>query len=176
MRAFGILTAALALAGAGCSEHQTKPAADASVTLAPTAGNSVAGNLKLTFAGDEVRVQGQLAGLQPGSTHGFHFHEKGDCSAPDGSSAGGHFNPHGMAHGNPSAMPHHAGDIPNQIADAQGVAKVDVVVHGVSLGTGASDDVVGRSIIVHKDRDDYTSQPAGNSGARVACGVIQKGG
>ncbi len=176
MRMFGALTATLVLAGAGCSEHQVKPVASAQVTLAPTAGNSVAGSLNLSRVRDGVRVRGLLTGLAPGSTHGFHIHEKGDCSAPDGSSAGGHFNPGGMTHGNPDAMPHHAGDIPNQVADAHGVAKVDVVVHGVSLGTGAPDDVMGRSVIVHKDRDDYTTQPAGNSGARVACGVIEKVG
>jgi Cu-Zn family superoxide dismutase len=176
MRPIGILTAALALACAGCSEHEVKSSASAHVTLAPTAGNSISGSFDLTAVPDGVRVQGLLAGLVPASTHGFHIHDKGDCSAPDGSSAGGHFNPLGMAHGNPGKMPHHAGDIPNQTADSAGVAKVDVVVHGVSLGTGAPDDVIGRSMVVHKDRDDYTTQPAGNSGARVACGVIEKAG
>jgi Cu-Zn family superoxide dismutase len=174
MRALGILTAAVALACTGFSGHMVKPAASAHVAIAPTAGNSISGTLDLTTVHDGVRVHGQLTGLVPASIHGFHIHEKGDCSAPDGSSAGGHFNPLGMAHGNPITMPHHAGDIPNQTADTQGVAKVDVVVHGVSLGTGASDDVLGRSVVVHKDRDDYTTQPAGNSGARVACGVITK--
>jgi Cu-Zn family superoxide dismutase len=176
MRAFGILTAALALACTGCSEHTVKHAASGHVALEPTEGNSVSGSLDMTAVRDGVRVQGQLTGLAPGSAHGFHIHDKGDCSAPDGSSAGGHFNPQGMVHGNPNAMPHHAGDIPNQTANSAGVAKVDVVVHGVSLGTGASDDVIGRSMVVHRDRDDYTTQPAGNSGARVACGVIEKAG
>lgn len=184
MRTFGVLGTALVLTCAGCSALAVKPAASAAktstasalVTLAPTAGNSVAGALELTVVPDGVRVHGQITGLVPGSAHGFHIHEKGDCSAPDGSSAGGHFNPRGMAHGNPIMPAHHAGDIPNQNADAQGVAKVDVVVNGVSLGSGAIDDVMGRSLIVHKDADDYTSQPAGNSGARVACGVIEKAG
>jgi Cu-Zn family superoxide dismutase len=176
MRPIGILATTLVLACAGCSEHQVKPVAGAQVTLAPTAGNSVAGSLTLTAVRNGVRVEGRITGLAPGSTHGFHIHEKGDCSAPDGSSAGGHFNPTGMAHGNPVIPPHHAGDIPNQIADAQGAVKVEVIVNGVSLGTGAANDVVGRSVIVHAERDDYTSQPAGNSGARVACGVIEKAG
>ena len=187
MRAFGILTAALALAGAGCHSQGMKAvAADtgaimpartaaidrATVMLAPTAGNSVGGSLTFTTVGNDLHVQGQINGLQPGSTHGFHIHEKGNCSAPDGSSAGGHFNPRGVMHGDPGGMAHHAGDIPNQTADAHGYAIVDVLVHGISIGTGGADDVLGRSVIVHKDRDDYTSQPAGNSGARLACGVI----
>lgn len=188
MRAIGILSTALALACAGCHDHGVKAvAADtgtmlpartaavdvASVMLAPTAGNGVGGSLTFTTVGNsDVRVQGQINGLVPGSTHGFHIHEKGNCSAADGSSAGGHFNPRGMVHGDPNGMSHHAGDIPNQTADALGYAVVDVLVHGISLGTGGSDDVLGRSLVVHKDRDDYASQPAGNSGARVACGVI----
>jgi len=187
MRTFGILTAALTLACAGCHSHEVKPVAvdsgtmmprrsagisEARVMLAPASGSNVAGSLTFTADGNDVHVQGQLNGLQPGTTHGFHIHEKGNCSAPDGSSAGGHFNPFGMAHGDPAAGVHHAGDIPNQTADAQGVAIVDVIVHGISLGTGGADDVLGRSLVVHRDRDDYATQPAGNSGARVACGVI----
>lgn len=187
MRTSGILVAGLTLVCAGCHSggvksvvadtgvmmHTRITAIDvAQVMLAPTAGNSVGGSLTFTTVGNDVHVQGQINGLAPGSTHGFHIHEKGDCSAADGSSAGGHFNPHGMTHGDPDGTAHHAGDIHNQAADAQGIAIVDVLMHGISLGTGGSDDVLGRSVIVHRDRDDYATQPAGNSGPRVACGVI----
>jgi Cu-Zn family superoxide dismutase len=185
MRVFGVLSASLLLTCAGCHSHGMKVVQSetvmpprhagismANATLSPASGSAVTGSITLTPDGDGVRLQGQLNGLQPNSTHGFHIHEKGNCSAPDGSSAGGHFNPFGMAHGNPAGMPHHAGDIPNQTADAQGVAMIDVVVRGISLGTGAADDVLGRSVVVHRDHDDYATQPAGNSGARVACGVI----
>lgn len=148
----------------------------AHVALAPTAGNNITGNLEVEPVRHGVRISGYLSGFEPASVHGFHVHETGDCSAPDASSAGGHFNPTGVAHGNPSSPVHHEGDMSNITADAQGMANVNVVVKDVSLGTGAANDIVGRAIVVHADADDYTSQPAGNSGPRAACGVIVKGG
>ena len=172
LRPLTALTCAIALAITGCGALKTKPK-PVEVALAPTAGNSVAGTLEVTSVPGGVRFHGRLTGLAPGSTHGFHIHEHGDCSAPDASSAGGHFNPTRTAHGDPMGMIHHGGDIPNQVADAQGAVDVDVTVHGVSLGNGAvPDDVLGRSLIVHRDADDYATQPSGNSGPRVACGVI----
>jgi Cu-Zn family superoxide dismutase len=173
LRSLTVLACAIALATTGCSaiKSNSKPT---QAVLAPTAGNRAAGTLTLTSVPDGVRLQGRITGLMPGSTHGFHIHERGDCSAPDGSSAGGHFNPTHTDHGDPSGMIHHAGDIANQVADAQGAIDVDVVVRGVSLDTGAGDDVLGRAVIVHRDADDYMSQPSGNSGPRVACGAIIK--
>lgn len=173
LRPLTVLTCATTLAVAGCAGHFTNKHPIQAV-LAATAGNSVVGTLEATPVSDGVHFHGRLTGLPPGSTHGFHIHEHGDCSAPDASSAGGHFNPTGTAHGDPVGMEHHAGDIANQIADAQGAVDVDVTVHGVSLGTGTSDDVLGRALIVHRDTDDYTTQPSGNSGPRIACGVILK--
>jgi Cu-Zn family superoxide dismutase len=105
--------------------------------------------------------------------HGFHVHEKGDCSAPDGMSAGGHFNPTGKPHGNPASTDHHAGDMPALVADAAGNATLQTELAPMSVGGGVT-DIVGKAVIVHKDADDYTTQPTGNSGARVACGVIRK--
>jgi Cu-Zn family superoxide dismutase len=103
-------------------------------------------------------------------------HEKGDCSAPDASSAGGHFNPTSQPHGNPKAGgPRHLGDMVNLRADAKGTAKVDVAIEGAGLHTGRPNDVVGKAIVVHQKPDDYKSQPSGNSGNRVACGVIESG-
>lgn len=155
----------------------TAPAAkstaqSARVNLASASGSLVSGTLTVTPMGDGVHVTGEIGGLQPGSTHGFHIHEKGDCSAADASSAGGHFNPAGSAHGKAGGGPHHAGDADNLIADAGGVAKVDAHFGGVTLGGGAANDVAGKAVIVHASPDDYKSQPAGNAGARVACGVI----
>ena len=138
--------------------------------LAPTAGNAAKGSVTFTQRGDKIAVAAKVSGLAPGQ-HGFHIHEKGDCSAPDGMSAGGHFNPFGKPHANPSVADHHAGDMPMLSADASGNATLDVVLDTITIG-GAG-DIVGRAVIVHKDPDDFTTQPTGNSGARVACGVIR---
>jgi len=144
----------------------------ATATLAPTAGNTAAGTVTFTQKGDKVTVNAKVSGLTPGG-HGFHVHEKGDCSAPDAMSAGGHFNPTGMPHGDPGAADHHAGDMPMLQADASGNATVSVELGVITVGSGPT-DIVGKSVIVHKDADDYKTQPTGNSGARVACGVITK--
>lgn len=149
-----------------------EPARVARADLQPTEGNTATGSLELRAEGDGVRISGRIGGLAPDTVHGFHIHETGDCSAPDASSAGGHFNPGSDPHGNPADGPHHAGDIPNQRSDANGNADIDVLVPGIELGTGSSTDVEGRALILHAERDDYTSQPSGNSGARIACGVI----
>ncbi|HTP47013.1 MAG TPA: superoxide dismutase family protein [Casimicrobiaceae bacterium] len=140
--------------------------------LAPTAGNTAAGSVSFAQKGDKVTVTAKISGLSPGG-HGFHIHEKGDCSAPDAMSAGGHFNPTGKAHGNPDSPDHHAGDMPMLQADASGNASLTAELSGVSIGTGSA-DIIGKSVIVHKDADDYKTQPTGNSGARLACGVISK--
>jgi Cu-Zn family superoxide dismutase len=147
---------------------------DAVANLASASGSLVSGRLQVMSMGpNAVHIAGDVGGLEPGSSHGFHIHEKGDCSAVDASSAGGHFNPGGMAHGRMDDGPHHAGDIDNIVADAQGVAHVNMHVPGLTLGTGAANDVAGRAIIVHADPDDYASQPSGNAGKRLACGVIK---
>jgi Cu-Zn family superoxide dismutase len=144
----------------------------ASATLAPTQGNTAAGTVTFTQKGDKVTVSAKVSGLTPGG-HGFHVHEKGDCSAPDATSAGGHFNPTGKPHGDPASLDHHGGDMPMLQADASGNATLTMDLAGVTIGSGAA-DIVGKSVIVHKDPDDYKTQPTGNSGARVACGVINK--
>lgn len=144
----------------------------AHVTLAPTQDNKAAGALTFHAETDGVRITGQLTGLDPNSEHGFHIHANGDCSAPDATSAGGHFNPTQQPHGHAGTGPHHAGDIPNQRANAQGIAEVNVLVHGISLEEGSANDVVGRALIVHAKPDDYHSQPSGDAGSRIACGVI----
>ena len=147
-------------------------AQDATAALSATAGNQAAGTVTFTPAGERVRVVARVNGLAPGA-HGFHIHEKGDCSAPDATSAGGHFNPTGKAHGDPAGGDHHGGDMPMLVADASGNALLEVTLDVITLGSGAN-DIVGRAVVVHKDADDYKTQPTGNSGARVACGVITK--
>ena len=189
-RQFSVLAASLAFALAGCastipspkpaSASSTKPAAGISTAkraeadLASASASLVSGKLRVVPMQDGVQVTGEIGGFKPGSIHGFHIHEKGDCSAADGSSAGGHFNPAAQPHGRAmQGAHHHAGDSDNLVADAKGVAKVDAHIIGVSLGGGAANDIAGRAIVVHASADDYTSQPAGNAGARVACGVIR---
>ena len=159
---------ATALIAACASMTPLSPKATA--TLAPTAGNRASGTVTFTSNADRVRVVARVSGLTPGP-HGFHIHEKGDCSAADAMSAAGHFNPTNKPHGNPAAGEHHGGDMPMLEADASGNATVDVTLDTVTLGSGPK-GIVGRAVIVHKDPDDYKTQPTGNSGARVACGVI----
>jgi Cu-Zn family superoxide dismutase len=154
-------------------EPPAPPAATASAELAPTEGNAASGTLTLTAEADGVRITGSLAGVAPGGTHGFHVHETGDCSAPDASSAGPHFNPGGHPHGHPGQGEHHAGDMPNLVADDAGALAVDVVVPGVTLGDGGATDVLGRAVVLHAKADDYATQPAGDSGPRIACGVMR---
>lgn len=162
------LLSALALVAACASMTPSSPRAAA--TLAPTAGNRTAGTVTFTPNGDRVRLVASVTGLAAGA-HGFHIHEKGDCSAADATSAGGHFNPTNKPHGNPAAGEHHGGDMPMLEADASGNAALDVTLDTVTLREGAN-SIIGRAVIVHKDPDDYKTQPTGNSGARVACGVI----
>jgi len=151
---------------------ETPPAAGASAQLTPTQGNTANGTLTLAADGETVRVSGSVQGLKPNGEFGFHIHEKGDCSAPDASSAGGHFNPTNAQHGDPQSAMHHGGDMLNAKSDAQGVAQIDVVASGVSLISGQPNDVHGKAIVMHEKRDDYKTQPSGDSGARIACGVI----
>jgi superoxide dismutase, Cu-Zn family len=166
-------TTAPLLAGllAGCFAAESQ-AQSATATLSPTAGNTVAGTVTFTQKGDKVTVNAKLTGLTLG-WHGFHIHEKGDCSAPDAMSAGGHFNPTGMHHGHPDSADHHVGDMPMLQADASGNVTLTTDLKGLTIGGGAG-DIVGKSVIVHKDADDYKTQPTGNSGARMACGIINK--
>lgn len=158
------------------TEPQTTTTAEAmtgaAVKLSPTQGNTANGALKLTATGRGVKLSGMVQGLNPDSEFGFHFHEKGDCSAPDATSAGAHFNPTHQDHGNPQAQPHHAGDMLNAKSDAQGVAEIDIDNPDVSLQPGQPNDIIGKALIVHAKPDDYTTQPSGNSGDRIACGVI----
>ena len=138
-------------------------------TLTPNATSSVSGIVVFSGGGNSVDVHVMAAGLQPGSIHGFHVHETGNCASADFMSAGGHFNPTHKPHG-PQDKPHHAGDMPSLLADPAGKIDTRFTLEGVTLG--GVDGFVGRAVILHATADDYDAQPAGNSGARVACGVI----
>lgn len=164
LAALSLLTLLTACAGSGAYG----PSAEAG--LAPTRGNTASGTVSFRQEGSAVIVTARVSGLTPGA-HGFHIHEKGDCSAPDATSAGGHFNPHGKAHGHPQGGDHHAGDMPQLVADATGTATLTTSLSAISVGSGAG-NIIGRSVIVHAAPDDFATQPTGNSGARVACGVI----
>ena len=144
----------------------------ATAALQPTKGSKAFGEATFEQVGDKVHVTVFAQGLVPGRQHGFHIHEAGDCSSGDGMSAKGHFNPHGKTHGQPGSG--HAGDLPMLQADKAGKAKLDLTVDGISIGQGAG-NVVGRGLIIHADPDDFKTQPTGNSGARIACGVIKAG-
>ncbi len=171
LRHFPILAATTFLALAGCAT--TTPRGNATVQLTPAAGSQVTGTLTAMPMGNGVHLTGNIAGLAPGSTHAFHIHEKGDCSAADFTSAGGHFNPTAQPHGRAAQGMHHMGDSDNLVADAKGVARVDAHFKGVVIGGGALNDVLGKAVIVHAGADDYTTQPTGNAGGRIACGVIR---
>ena len=142
----------------------------ASAALKPTQGNEASGDAKFTQLKHGVRVQAFLKGLTPGM-HGIHVHEKGDCSAPDASSAGAHFNPTGRAHGANTGTERHGGDLGNIEITERGSGYFETVVPDITIASGSA-SIKGSAIVVHADPDDLKSQPAGNSGKRIACGVI----
>jgi Cu-Zn family superoxide dismutase len=170
LSAVGILVAGCAAMTPAGPSGSAGPSAVA--TLEPTAGNTTRGRVTFVTKGNKVMVTASLSGMTAGN-HGFHIHEKGDCSAADGMSAGGHFNPLGKPHAAPSTTDRHAGDMPMLVAGTAGNAELTVELDVITIGSGVT-DVVGKSIIVHKDPDDFKTQPTGNSGARVACGVIRR--
>ena len=165
--------AAIAMVASGCASMGGGDGPRAVANLEPTKGNNTRGTVTFAQRGDRVRVTAQLSGLRPGAEHGFHIHEKGDCSSGDGMSAGGHFNPVGKPHG-PQSAPHHAGDMPSIRSDSYGNANASFELAEVSIGSGAA-DIVGKGLIVHRDPDDYRTQPTGNAGPRLACAVIRRG-
>ena len=155
------------IVAAGCA---TQRGPRAIANLQATTGSTASGTVRFAQWGNQVVVTGEIRGLKPNAEHGFHVHEKGDCSSGDGMSAGGHFNPDGKAHGQHGQAPHHAGDLASLKADARGVA--DFTFPSTAISIGGSTDIVGKGLIVHRDPDDYKTQPTGNSGPRLACAVI----
>ena len=160
------LGVACAFALAAHAQDVTK----ATCKLDSKSGSKVVGMITFTKAGDDVQVVGDITGLTAGK-HGFHIHEKGDCSAPDAASAGAHFNPTNQHHGGTTTPPErHTGDLGNIEANAEGVATLDWT--DSQLGFDGHHGIVGRAVIVHAKADDLKTQPTGDAGGRLACGVI----
>ncbi|HTP12584.1 MAG TPA: superoxide dismutase family protein [Bacteroidota bacterium] len=150
-------------------EDMSRGITKAIAVLYPTKGNAVTGIVRFEAVENGTRVVADVSGLTPGK-HGFHIHEFGDCSSDDGSSAGGHFNPAGMPHSMPSSDQRHTGDLGNIEADASGKAHLEFVDRMVTFS--GRNSIIGRAVVVHEKEDDLKTQPTGNAGARLACGVI----
>lgn len=138
--------------------------------LHPTEGNEAHGWVTFANAEEGVQIEIHIEGLEPGAKHALHIHQFGDCSAPDGTSAGGHYNPEGHDHGLPEEAPRHAGDLGNVTADKNGTAHHGLTVDNITLA-GMRNPIVGRGVILHA-KPDTGGQPTGEAGARIACGVI----
>jgi Cu-Zn family superoxide dismutase len=165
---FGAALTAVILAGFSSNLSAQEPT-KAIAVLHPASGSQVMGTVTFTKMGNTVQVVADVTGLTPGK-HGFHIHEFGDCSAADASSAGGHFNPGHHQHGAPDAADRHAGDLGNIEADSSGKAHLEWTDKVMKLA--GNDSIVGHAVIVHEKADDLKTQPTGNAGGRLACGVI----
>ena len=149
---------------------EAPPVAKAQAKILPAKGSEVTGTVTFIQVNGGVEIIADFKGLKPGR-HGFHIHEHGDCSAPDFSSAGGHYNPYHKKHGGPDSLERHVGDLGNVKALEDGTAHYDRIDSVIELNGNTS--IIGRAVIIHSDPDDYTSQPAGNAGSRIGCGVIE---
>ena len=163
---------------AACADHETEMQANSDfpefeelvAVIHPTDGNEAHGVIRFLPDPEGIRVVAEVHGLVPESSHGFHIHEFGDCTAPDATSAGGHFNPHDQPHGGPEDDERHVGDLGNLQTDENGSAELDFVDHLLSFD--GNDSILGRGVVVHAGEDDLESQPVGDAGARFGCGVI----
>ncbi len=150
-------------------------AQEAIAVLMPRAGTEVSGTVTFTQTGEGVVVVAKIAGVSPG-LHGFHLHEKGDCSAPDFTSTGGHFNPTGDPHGGPDDVIRHAGDFGNILVEEDGTGRLELLTSMLTVDPAAENTVIGRAVILHEGEDDLESQPTGAAGARLACGTVVMAG
>jgi Cu-Zn family superoxide dismutase len=178
---FPSLLATALLVTAACGGSSSKPAAEPTsplgvegvAVLESRSGSTTTGEARFVDRGDSVEVTLTVAGATPGN-HGVHIHMIGDCSAPDAKSAGDHFNPDTHQHGAPGVAEHHAGDLGNiEVAD-DGTGTLTLVQPDVTLGEGGR-SIAGRALVVHEKADDFQTQPTGDSGGRIACGVIKVG-
>ncbi|HQR03132.1 MAG: superoxide dismutase family protein [Proteobacteria bacterium] len=157
---------------AGCGGGRDRVPAGYAM-LQPVAGGQVQGMVIFGQRPDGLRVAATISGLSPGQ-HGFHIHEATDCSASEAGKSGADFNPAGAHHGHFEGGEHHAGDLPNLVTEASGNANYASDIPGLSIGSGIF-NIAGRTIVIHARADDYNSQPDGNSGRPIACGVIKTG-
>lgn len=162
---------AVAVAASGCSVLQSQ-GARAVAKLEAAKGNPAWGSVSFVESGGMVVVRADVRGLPSAAQFGFHVHEKGDCSAADFTSAGGHFNPGAKPHSHYGKPERHAGDMPNLRSDAEGNATYSFETPLLTVRPGPN-SVVGKAVVIHANPDDYASQPAGNSGPRIACGLIR---
>lgn len=161
--------------GTATEEQQQDEERTAQATMEAKSGSNVTGEAKFTDEGNgKVRFELTVGNLTPGE-HAVHLHENGDCSAEDASSAGGHWNPTMKPHGKRGdGTSYHKGDIGNMTVGNDGKGTMNITVDGWSIGGPDSTNVVGKSVIIHEKADDFTSQPSGNAGGRVSCGVIKE--
>ncbi|HEY4180142.1 MAG TPA: superoxide dismutase family protein [Kofleriaceae bacterium] len=143
---------------------------EATATLAAASKSKVSGSITFKEVDGGVEVTAAVEGLKAGD-HAWHVHETGDCSAPDAKSAGGHFNPNNHKHGMPDMEEHHEGDFGNLTAGKDGKASKTFTMKGITLADGPT-SIVGKGFIIHAKADDGKTQPTGNAGDRIACGVI----
>ena len=167
-------TTAVALALSGCTSiGQTRTTKLASGTL-HLADGTPAGTIVLVAAGNQVTINVAVIGL-PRGTHGLHLHTVGNCDAPGFTSAGGHLNPHGLQHGTANPAGSHLGDLPNLVVDSYGAGTATAKLRdGRAAIEAALFDSDGTAIVVHANPDDNQTEPSGNSGMRIACGVLQR--
>lgn len=172
--AAGLVAAAGIAFTAGCASSKATPPADAQsrATIESRSGSTVRGWAAFSDRSTGgVRVEVHIENAPPG-VHGLHVHETGDCSAPDASSAGGHFNPGGMPHAAPSDTSRHAGDLGNITIEANGTGHLELVTDLLTVRPGPN-SVVGKAVIFHEKADDLKTQPTGDAGGRLGCGVVQ---
>lgn len=169
------IVASCTLLLAACAATSDQQGDSAVAKLSAKSGSQVRGEIKFTQVGSHVRIEGEVTGLAPGA-RGLHIHEKGDCSAADAASAGGHFDRQepknwSTRHGGPHSAEHHAGDLGNIVFDPHRKAVVNMMVGGIAVDRGPI-GIIGRAVVVHFQPDDLKSDPTGDAGARAACGVI----
>ena len=171
-----LLVVIVSISLVGCAVMQkmgigSKPSKQAMAAIGSASGSNVAGTAIFTQHGDTITLVVEIQNASPG-LHAVHIHQKGDCSAADGTSAGGHWNPTNVAHGTWGEGEFHLGDIGNVTVSKDGTGRIEVTTDLWEMGTGSNVDIVGKSVIVHAGADDFTSQPSGAAGARIGCGAI----
>jgi superoxide dismutase, Cu-Zn family len=176
MRNFLIVLFSTLLFAAAGADHHDHDGHRAVAVLRTTSAwqapqSDVMGVVYFEEKGDVVHVTGHIKGLEPNSKHGFHIHQYGDETKDDGTSAGGHFNPHSKPHAGPDAAAHHAGDLGNVVADENGEVKIDIEAKWLQIDAGPH-AVLGRAVVIHAGPDDLTSQPSGAAGPRIGVGVV----
>lgn len=167
----GVAIALVSCDKSGKKETASTPSKQATAAISSASGSEVTGTAVFKQSGDSITLTVEIQNATPG-LHAVHIHEKGDCSSPDGKSAGGHWNPTEVAHGEWGEGEFHLGDIGNMTVGDDGAGKIELTTDQWEMGTGSIRDIVGKGIIVHAGADDFTSQPSGAAGARIGCGAI----